>query len=200
MNVFIFGGKRTDYLQTQIASVRKWCSDPLVHYIQGPLHRFAKYTTYYEALPSDVIDIRILDTEVRPTSCKHVRLWHMIRYCMRTCGNEVSLFLHGDCIPFARVDVRAILDGRKRAAARNFNLQWFLTADFEDSESFNLADPDLLTYRIKPLLERQWRELSAQPFKAIQLYEPCFVHLDDYSMDDSEAIEIKQEACRELLR
>jgi len=191
MLVYIFGGERTDYLALQIAAIRQHVPDLSdIRYLQGPLHSslaVSSASTFTEQLPVDVVDVRISPHEV-PVNIKPIRLRNLIRHCMENFDNSRSLFLHGDTVPFDTIDADALLNGHGSAGAWGFSRQWFL------AESADGMD-DVHKHNVRSFTKPQWEAMfPGIPMQLMQIYDPSFLHFDNYSVDDQETINNKVRA------
>lgn len=211
VNVYIFGGERLDYFTLQLRAIEMYLKPERAVYVQGPCHSnrsVASQAMFHESAKlvestgkSQVLFniIEITHEHVRP-GIKSTRLANIAHEVCRSdgFGDVTRLFLHGDLIPYAPFDADEVLGEFQYAGPLSYSMQWFLTRGPNHFHNVVGTD-DFMAYAVAVLDEHQQRSMFNNYVPGLSIFDPHFLHLNNYSGDFDSIISKKLKMLEDLL-
>ena len=214
IDVYILYSGELNYLDFQIALLRKWVGAENIFVVQGPFgSNTIRATEMQEFGAFEGVRTILVPPDKSFVVPKFKKIERIYTYLMQELlvrkPKRTSLILHGDMLPVEQFDIPQILNGKYLAGCGSPghrlcpNLTWMLIEN--RVLSFNktpLDYPDIMLYDTEVLTHQflyyfkdsLYKEYSKTPMFYCQ---PGFVHLDHVSSDSSDVLEKKTQLLEE---
>ena len=190
MDVFILGGSRQQYLEFQVQQIRENVIDlGDIIWVTGPLSlmpRLASSSTHVPPKVAGLVHLPLPASVIDP-GLKHTRVHMLHRVILANYAKDYALILHGDTIPVGACSKEILLDGKLCAWNRCIGAQWRLSNQMMGGEFLEMNPEVVKSWPLDPITIEGFR---------FGLCAPCFLHLDDLSVDPLNVIERKLEVAK----